>query len=618
MSDTAVKLGTRDVVVEPSADGSILLRNPDPLGSYPVRFTERLEKWAAEAPDRVFLGEREGDGWRTISFKDALADIEAIGQALINRGLNGTTPVMILAPNSIDHALVALACMHVGIPSAPVSLGYATLSSDFERLAHAVDKIDPALVYTYDAGQFATALTAVLPENMEILSSTGEMPGRRTTRLSDLKAVVPGAEMAAARDAVTGDTVARLIFTSGSSSLPKAVINTHRMLASNQQMHAQVWRFLEDTPPVMADWAPWNHTAGVNVALGAAVYFGGSLYIDDGRATPKEIRRTVENAAEVRPTVFFGVPLVYQLIAPILRADDKLREGFFGRLQMLFYAGGMIADGVWDDLRSMMVETRGGHIFTCGGYGATEMSPSVLLTSWDAGRPGNVGLPVPGLALKLTPIGDKLEIRVKGPSVTPGYWRSPEATAKAFDEDGWYCTGDAACFKDPGKPLEGMLYDGRLSENFKLSTGTWVSVANLRAQSVKHLEPLVGDVVVVGHGENEIGLVLFPILNAGRQLKGCEDATTLSDLAARPEFRAEIQRRMEELSGTGTSATTRVTRAVVIAETPSGSEITDKNTLSFSGVMKRREADIRALYAGEAGDRFVYAKAATRSAKADG
>ncbi len=616
MSDTAVKLGTRDVLVEPSADGSILLRNPDPLGSYPVRFTERLEKWAAEAPDRVFLGEREGDGWRTISFKDAMADIEAIGQALINRGLNGTTPVMILAPNSIDHALVALACMHVGIPSAPVSLGYATLSSDFERLAHAVDKIDPALVYTYDAGQFATALTAVLSDGMEIVSSTGEMPGRQTTRLADLKAVVPGQGMAAARDAVTGDTVARLIFTSGSSSLPKAVINTHRMLASNQQMHAQVWRFLEDTPPVMADWAPWNHTAGVNVALGAAVYFGGSLYIDDGRATPKEIRRTVENAAEVRPTVFFGVPLVYQLIAPILRADPKLREGFFGRLQMLFYAGGMIADGVWDDLRSMMVETRGGHIFTCGGYGATEMSPSVLLTSWDAGRPGNVGLPVPGLELKLTPIGDKLEIRVKGPSVTPGYWRSPEATAKAFDEDGWYCTGDAACFKDPGRPLEGMLYDGRLSENFKLSTGTWVSVANLRAQSVKYLEPLVGDVVVVGHGENEIGLVLFPILNAGRQLQGCEDVTTLSELADRPEFRAEIQRRMEELSGTGTSATTRVTRAVVIAETPSGSEITDKNTLSFSGVMKRREADIRALYDGEAGDRFVYAKAANKSSKA--
>lgn len=612
MSDTAVRLGTRDVLIERRPNGEILLRNPEPLKPYPVRFTERLEKWAAESPDRVFLAERQGLDWRTITFKDALANIEAIGEALISRGLNGESPLMILAINSIDHALVALACMHVGVPSAPVSLGYATLSTDFGRLAHAVEKVQPTLVFTSDAAQFAAALSTVLPDTMEIIASAGTIPGRKVTPISDLKAAVPGPGMAAARDAVTGDTVARLIFTSGSSSLPKAVINTHRMLVSNQQMHAQVWRFLEDTPPILADWAPWNHTAGANVALGVTVYFGGSLYIDDGRATPKEISRTVQNAAEVRPTVFFGVPLVYQLIAPILRSDPKLRTGFFGRLQMMFYAGGMIADGLWDDLRSMMVETRGDHIYTCGGYGATEMSPSVLLSSWDAGRPGIVGLPVPGISLKLTPVDGKLEVRVKGPSVTPGYWRSEEATAKAFDEDGWFCTGDAVRFKDPERPLEGLLYDGRLSENFKLSTGTWVGVADLRVLAVKHLEPLIGDAVIVGHGENEIGLVLFPILEAGRRLPGCEDVATLSDLVARPQFREEMQRRLEGLSKTGTSATTRITRALLIPEIPSGIELTDKNTLSFSGVMNRRAADIRALYSGDAGDRFLYSEAANR------
>jgi feruloyl-CoA synthase len=609
MSDTGVKLGTTDVLIDHRPSGEILLRHPEPLKAYPVRFTERLEKWATEAGDRVFLAERDGSDWRTITFKDALPIIEAIGQALIDRGLSNATPLMILAVNSIDHALVALACMHVGVPSAPVSLGYATLSNDFGRLAHAVDKLRPAIVFTSDAAQFAAALSAVLPENMEIIASKGTIPGRKITPLSELKATVPGPGMAAARDAVTGDTVARLIFTSGSSSLPKAVINTHRMLASNQQMHAQVWRFLEDTPPVLADWAPWNHTAGANVALGVAVYFGGSLYIDDGRATPKEIGRTVQNAAEVRPTVFFGVPLVYQLIAPILKADHNLRAGFFDRLQMLFYAGGTIADGVWDDLRSMMVETRGGHVYTCGGYGATEMSPSVLLSSRDIGRPGSVGLPVPGISLKLTPVDGKLEVRVKGPSVTPGYWRSEEATAKAFDNEGWYCTGDAVCFKDPAQPLEGMLYNGRLSENFKLSTGTWVGVADLRVLAVKQLEPLIGDAVIVGHGENEIGLVLFPILEAGRRILGCEDVEDLADLLTRPQFREEMQRRLEALTKTGTSATTRITRAVLIPEMPSGIELTDKSTLSFSGVMIRREADIRALYSGETGDRFLYSEA---------
>jgi feruloyl-CoA synthase len=605
---TGVRLGTRDVLLEVLPGGERVLRNPDPLGPYPTRFTERLEKWAAETPDRVFLGEREGAGWRTICYREALAKVESIAQALLERGLGAGTPVMTLAINSIDHALVALACMHVGIPSAPVSIGYATLSRDFERLAHAFHRIGPAAIYTSDASYFASALKAVVPESVEIIASRGSVEGRRVTPLRELIERTAGDEMARARDAVTGDTVARLIFTSGSSSLPKAVINTHRMLSANQQMHAQVWRFLEDTPPVLADWAPWNHTAGANVALGVTVYFGGSLYIDDGRATPKEIHRTLQNAAEVRPTVYFGVPLVYQLMTPILKSDAALRSGFFERLQMLFYAGGMIPDGVWNDLRSMMIETRGAPVYTCGGYGATEMSPSVFLSSWDAGRPGIVGLPVPGVQVKLTPVGDKLEVRVKGPSVTPGYWRNEEATRAAFDEDGWYCTGDAVRFVDPENPVEGFVYDARLSENFKLTTGTWVAVAELRREAVRHLEPLIGDAVVVGHGENDIGLVLFPILDACRRLPGCESATDLSSLLEQPAFREAFQSRLDRLFAAGTSATTRISRALLIPEPPSGIEITDKNTLSFSAVMQKRKAEIQALYANRVGKQFFYAR----------
>ena len=611
------RLGTRDVTVRFEADGEVFLQHPEPLEPFPVRFTERLEKWASEAPDRTFLAERDGTGWRRLSFSEALARIEAIGQALIQRGFNAQTPVMTLSVNSIDHALVALACLHVGIPSAPVSLGYATLSTDFERLSHAVEKLRPAMVFTHDANVFAKALSSVLPPDVEIVVSKGTVPDRTVTPFQSLLETVPGEEMVAARDAVTGDTVARLIFTSGSSSLPKAVINTHRMLASNQQMHAQVWSFLQDTPPVLADWAPWNHTAGVNVALGVAVYFGGTLYIDDGRATSKEIFRTVENAAEVHPTVFFGVPLVYQLITPILKANPALREGFFKNLQMLFYAGGVLSDSVWKDLREMMVETRGGHIYTNGGYGATEMAPSLLLCAWDVGRPGIVGLPVPGVSVKLAPVSDKLEVRVKGPSVTPGYWGNDEATSKAFDEDGWYCTGDAVRFADREKPIEGLIYDGRLSENFKLNTGTWVSVATLRAQAVKYLEPIIADAVVVGHGENEVGLVLFPILEACRRLPGCEGASDLPELFRCRAFREKVQAGLEELSRQGTSATTRITRAVLIPEAPSGMEITDKKTLSFNGVITKRSDFIRALYAGEQGDSLFYSSAALLPVQAE-
>jgi feruloyl-CoA synthase len=614
MSDTVVRLGKRDVLLDLAAGGETILRNPDPLKPYPTRFTERLEEWAREVPDRIFLGERDGAGWRTITYAETLARVESIAQALLERGFNTRTPVMTLAINSIDHALVALACLHVGIPSAPVSMAYATLSTDFERLTHAVDRIGPVALFTHDASHLATALNAVIPKSVEIIATKGRLEGRQVTSLEEMQRCVPGEKMARARDAVTGDTIARLIFTSGTSSLPKAVINTHRMLNANQQMHAQVWQFLEDTPPVLADWAPWNHTAGANVALGVAIYFGGTLYIDDGRATSKEIHRTVQNAAEVRPTIFFGVPLVYQLIAPILKADAALRRGFFERLQMLFYAGGMIPDGVWNDMRSMMVETRGAHVYTCGGYGATEMSPSLLLSSWDAGRPGIVGLPVPGVAVKLTPVGDKLEVRVKGPSVTPGYWRNEAATRAAFDEDGWYCTGDAVRFVDPESPLEGMVYDTRLSENFKLTTGTWVAVAALRREAVKHLEPLVGDAVVVGHGENEIGLVLFPILDAARRVPGCEDAADLPALLERRAFREEFQSRLDKLCATGTSSTTRIARAVLIPEPPSGIEITDKNTLSFSGVMQKRKAEIRSLYDNAMGKQFYYARTVLHSA----
>lgn len=606
-ANNTVRLGTRDLVIEHRPSGEIILQNAEPLEKYPDRFTAMLEHWAAIDPDRLYLAERNGQGWNRLSYAQVLAQVEAVAQALLNRGLGAETPVMILSGNSLDHAVVALAAMHVGVPYAPVSTGYALLSTDYARLEHAWRTLSPGLVFTNDASVFGTALAAVVPADIEIVASRGQIPGRHITPMRDLLGTPVTPDVASAAMRVTADTVAKILFTSGSSSMPKGVINTNRMISANQRMQGQAWRFLEDTPPIILDWAPWNHTLGANGVFGLPLFFGGTLYIDDGKPTPEGINRMAENIAEVGPTVFFGVPVVYQLLLPVLARNPALRRGFFERLQMIFYAGATLPLPTWSELQRQIASECETPPFVTSALGATETAPTLLTCTWNAGKPGVLGLPMPGVTVKLAPRGEQFEIRVKGPSITTGYWRNTEATAKAYDAEGWFCMGDAVRFDDPTRPEQGLVYDGRLSENFKLATGTWVIVAPLRTKAVGLFSPLVADVVITGHGQSEVGLVLFPILEACRELLGCEEAETHADLLDLPAFHEAIQSRLETLNRDGNSSTTRVTRAVVIEQEPSSIEFTDKKTLSFASVLAVRKAEIEALYRYEKGNRFYYA-----------
>ncbi|MCR8547585.1 feruloyl-CoA synthase [Salipiger sp. P9] len=601
------RLGERKYSIEYGENGEILLGKDEPLRPYPDRFTEALERWAWLGPDRVFLAERDGEGWRTVSYSEALARIERIGQALLQRpDLGPDRPIMILSPSTIDNALLGLAALHVGLPYSPVSLGYVTLSSDYARLQHAFDILNPGMVYVSDASRFSEALMAVVPERVEIVAGAGALPDRDVTPYAALLADEPGDAVTRAKASVTGDTVGKILFSSGSSANPKGVINTHRMLCSNARMHGQVWRFLQDRPPVTLDWAPWSHTLGSNMVMGIAMFHGGAIYIDDGSPTPEGIKRTVENLISVEPNFFLAVPGIYQLLLPHLREDAALRAAFFGRMQVFFYAGASLPEKVYADLRDLVHREMGRAIFTTSGFGATETAPTTITCTWDPGKSGILGLPMPGTQVKLVPNEGRYELRVKGPNVTPGYWRNPEATKNAFDADGWYCMGDSVQFANKDDPMEGLVFEGRLSENFKLVSGTWVAVAPLRAHATEMLAPVVNDVVVTGEGRDELGLVLFPILEQCRKLPGCEGAAGIADLLRLPPFRKFLQDRLDALIAEGSGSSTRLTRAVVIDEDPSGMELTDKKTLSFAAVLKRRCDKIRALHDGEEGPEYFY------------
>lgn len=612
-ADIPARPGGRDLQIERRPSGEIILQNAEPLENYPERFTAMLEHWATLDPDRPYLAERDGQDWNRLSYAQVLARVESVGQALLDRGLGAETPILILSANSLDYALMALAAMHVGVPYSPVSTGYALLTTDYARLEHAWRTLGPGLVFTNDADVFGAALDATVPAGIEIVATRGTIPGRSVTPMQDLLATPVTPDVAAAKARVTADTVAKILFTSGSSSMPKGVINTNRMISANQRMHGQAWRFLDETPPVILDWAPWNHTLGANTVFGLPLFFGGTLYIDDGKPTPDGIARMAENIADVRPTVFFGVPVVYQLLLPLLARDAALRHGFFARLQMIFYAGANLPRPAWEELQRLIAAECETPPLVTAALGATETAPTLLTCSWNAGKQGILGLPVAGVTLKLTPFGDLYEVRVKGPSITPGYWRDPSATAKAYDADGWYCMGDAVRFDDPAHPEMGLVYDGRLSENFKLATGTWVVVAPLRSSAIEAFAPLVADVVITGHSETEVGLVIFPILKACRDLPGCENAETHDDLLALPAFRAAIQQRLDALNRQGNSSTTRVTRISVISADPTGIELTDKKTLSFAAVLNSRKAEVAALYRGETGPQFFYAQSGRAS-----
>jgi feruloyl-CoA synthase len=553
----AVRLGPRDVVVERRANGVVRLRSPQELPDFPTKITEKLEHWARVARDRVFVAQRSGDGWRRLTYQEALERARRVGQYLLEKGLSAERPLVVLSGNDIEHALLHLGAMYVGIPYAPISPAYSLLSTDFAKLRAIFELLTPGLVFVSDRTAFSKALNVI---TCEVIDS--------------LKEREPTAAVDEAQARVGPDTIAKFLFTSGSTGTPKAVINTQRMWCSNQAMILSALPFFEDEPPVLLDWAPWHHTAAGNHDFGLALYNGGSYYIDKGRPLPGEIEMTVRNLREVAPTWYFNVPKGFEMLLPFLKEDSRLRAHFFSRLKVLWFAGAALPQHVFDEMKELAYRTCGEEIAFLTGFGATETAPATLARVWSSPNAANMGLPPPGAELKLVPMEGRYEMRVKGPHVTPGYWRAPELTERAFDAEGYYCIGDTFTF-DRGEPANGLLFAGRIAEDFKLLTGTWVHVGELRARFIQHFAPLVRDVVFAGEGRSDIGALVFLSGEASRR---------------------QLQEKLSSFPNSGSS--NRITRAMVLEEPPSldAGETTDKGSINQRAVLARRKHLVEELF----------------------
>jgi len=573
-----LRFAPAEVRVERRADGTTVLRSPQPLRAYERSVGEWLVRWAKEAPQRVFLAEREGETWRKVTYAQALDAARRIGQALLERGLGPGKPVAILSDNSVDHGLLSLGAMHAGVPVAPISPAYSLMSKDFAKLKQIVELLRPGLVWTGDTAKFAPALAAL---------------GAQATPIGRLLEKDGGARVDEAFAHVGPDTVAKILFTSGSTGLPKGVINTHRMLCANQQMLAQVWPFLEDKVQTIVDWLPWNHTFGGNFCFNVILRNGGTLYIDNGKPAPGLAELTAKNLREISPTMYFNVPRGFDLLMPMLEQDAGLRRNFFRDLDMVFYAGAALPQNLWERLEKLAVAEKGGELAMISSWGSTETAPSAAAVHYPIERAGVIGLPNPGCELKLVPATGKLEVRVKGPNVTPGYYRRDDLTKAAFDEEGYYCIGDAMKFADPAAPEKGLVFDGRVAEDFKLTTGTWVHTGAVRVKLIAAGNPLIQDAVITGHDRDEIGALVF--LSAGA-------ATNMPPEA----IRDRLAQALKELAREGGSST-HPTRLLVMAEPPSidGNEITDKGYINQRAVLARRKALVDKLYAVPAAPEVV-------------
>jgi feruloyl-CoA synthase len=592
-----VRLGPSDVVLDRRPDGAIYVRSKYPLGPYAEKMTERLDHWAAVAPDRTFLAERTAVGvWRHLTYAEAREQARRIGQAFVNRGLSAERPVAVLSGNDLEHALIQFGALYAGVPYAPVSPAYSLVSSDFAKLRHIVGLLTPGLIFAASGARFSRAIQAVLPAGVELVVNADPLPG--ATSFRDLTRVLAGASLDAAHANVNADTVAKILFTSGSTGWPKGVINTHRMWSSNQAMACAYFAFLEEEPPVIVDWLPWNHTFAGNADMGMILYNGGTLYIDHGKPAPGQFDETLRNLREIAPTMHLNVPRGFEMLVPHLRQEPELRKKFFSRLKVMYYAGAGLSQHVWDELEQLAIASCGERILMLTGLGSTETAPHALFAK-EAGRAGMVGLPAPGVELKLVPVEGKLDARLRGPNITPGYWRQEELTRAAFDAEGFYKLGDALRFVDERDPGRGFMFDGRLAEDFKLATGTWVSVGPLRARLLSHFAPYIQDVVIAGHDRDYVAVLIFPDVNACRRvcpdgIAGAPASAVLSTAAVRVVFESLLK----EFAKSATGSSNKVMAAILLDDPPSidAHEVTDKGSLNQRAVLTRRAALVEELY----------------------
>jgi len=566
-----VRIAAAETILDRRENGVIYACHPKPLAPWAPKITERLEHWAEHAGHRTFLAERGENGeWQRLSYADTLARVRSVAQALLDRGLSQDRPVAILSGNSIEHALMALGAMYAGVLYAPIAPAYSLAAKDHTTLRYLWKQFQPGLVFAAEGPAFERAIDAVATGAEEIVTNES---------FPDLLATRPTGAVDDAHAKVTPDTIAKILFTSGSTGHPKGVINTQRMLCSNQEMLQSIMQFLTEEPPVLCDWLPWNHTFGGNHNFGIALYNGGTLYIDEGKPAGKAFAATVRNLRDIATTAYFNVPKGFEMLVPYLKEDAAFRDHFFSRVKILFYAAAGLNQRVWDDLKQLAVDSCGEEILMVTGLGATESSPFALSTGTEGAAAGRVGLPVPGVELKLVPTDHKLEARLRGPNITPGFWRDDELTRAAYDEEGFYKLGDAVVFVDPEDPLKGFLFDGRINEDFKLSTGTWVSVGPLRMKFLTHFRGLAQEVVVAGRDRDFVAALVFPVPGADP---------------------ARFQVSLEEFAALSTGSSTCIERILLLDEAPSADamEITDKGSINQKAVLKNRAILVEELYRG--------------------
>ena len=598
-----LRFGVTRAILRDGADGVRYLRAEPALQDHALRITDRFVQGAEKHPDRIFMARRQrnADGstgdWITVSWREALQRARSIGQALLDRGLSAERPVAILGENSIEHALLALGALYAGIPHCPVSPAYSLVSQDFDKLRHVLATLTPGLVFAPDA-RYARAVQATVAADVEVVLGEGRIEGRETTPLAQLLATQPTPAVEAAMQATGPDTITKFLFTSGSTKLPKAVINTHAMWCANQQQMRQSMPVLAEEPPVLVDWLPWNHTFGGNHNVGLVLYNGGTLYIDDGKPTPALMHETLRNLREIAPTVYFNVPTGFEAIAHAMQTDPVLRKKLLSRVRMFFYAGAALAQPIWDLLHAVQAVEIGERIVMGTGLGMTESSPfAVFITNPDV-KSGYIGLPTPGMELKLVPTQGKTEIRYKGPNVTPGYWRNPQASQECLDEEGFFCTGDAVLWIDPTNPHLGLKFDGRIAEDFKLATGTFVSVGPLRAKIINAGTPYVQDAVITGLNRNEVGALLFPRPEIRKLAPHLPAETPLKEVLESAAVQDHFQDVVDALAQQATGSANRVARLHLMHEAPSidKGEVTDKGSINQRAVLQHRDALVQAFH----------------------
>lgn len=583
--------------------GILHMRSLETLEPMPERLLDRLVHWAQIRPGHTFIAARDADGqWRRISYAQMLEDVRAIAQSLLAYGLGAERPLAILSGNDIEHLQMALGAMYAGIPYCPVSPAYSLLSQDFAKLRHVCDLLQPGLIFVSDAAVYQRAVDAVLPADTPLVAVRGEMAGRPQVSFASLLEQPGGAEAQAAFMASGPDSIAKFLFTSGSTKLPKAVITTQRMLCANQQMLLQTFPVFAEEPPVLVDWLPWNHTFGGSHNLGIVLYNGGTLYLDGGKPTAQGFAETLRNLKEISPTAYLTVPKGWEELVTALETDSELRERFFARIKLFFFAAAGLSQSIWDRLDRVAEQHCGERIRMMAGLGMTEASPSCTFTTGPLSMAGYIGLPAPGCEVRLVPVDGKLEGRFRGPHIMPGYWRAPEQSAEAFDDEGFYRSGDAIKLADPCNPQWGLMFDGRLAEDFKLSSGVFVSVGPLRNRAVLEGSPYVQDLVIAAPDRECLGALVFARLYECRQLSGLPaDASDTQVLASEPvrQWFADWLQRLN-LQASGNASRLEWIALQDEAASIDRGEITDKGSINQRAVLQWRAAHVEALYRGQA------------------